>query len=533
MTVPVITPLPPAPTRADAPSDFTAKADAFVAAQARFVGETNALAEYVNERATGVGESVSAAQQSAEAAQQAEAGAAQQVALAADEVVKAAQQVEAATEQADRATEQANAAQNYAAAAGAAAGLPALAGNGGKFMQVLPDETGVRWVDVKPQRIGDILISARGSVEGYLEAVGGIYLQAAYPELYAELGLLGGERGLSWDSSSIATAAVNTVEIFVTKQGTIIQLAGTSTLTQVIRSTDGGVTWSAPVTVHATLGAVGIAESADGTIAVITWAGGTNRIELRHSLDDGATWSTTGPSLTGVTVKPAFFVYSNGRWVVGGFASSIVYLTDVNASGFTYGGSVANGSAMVAIAANDTGVLVAAGGQHAFVSINNGNTWTVISTAVGLGSARLALSVATDKKGKWVITGNGFTSRSVDDRATWEVYEGTFSPATGKTLTDGDGVWVNFAGSANVRRSVDDGKTWNAITPVPGANYANNPAAYHDGNFYFSYRPAQNDSRTVISRPSYGYDTATQFRLPNIPVASGLKAFIKAQEIAA
>ena len=41
MTVPAITPLPPAPTRADAPSDFTAKADAFVADQYRWSVEFN------------------------------------------------------------------------------------------------------------------------------------------------------------------------------------------------------------------------------------------------------------------------------------------------------------------------------------------------------------------------------------------------------------------------------------------------------------------------------------------------------------
>lgn len=41
MTVPIITPLPPAPTRADAPSDFTPKADAFVTDQYRWSVEFN------------------------------------------------------------------------------------------------------------------------------------------------------------------------------------------------------------------------------------------------------------------------------------------------------------------------------------------------------------------------------------------------------------------------------------------------------------------------------------------------------------
>ena len=61
MTVPVITPLPPAPTRADAPSDFTAKADAFVAAQVGMVAEFNASAEFVDQRAIDADASATAA----------------------------------------------------------------------------------------------------------------------------------------------------------------------------------------------------------------------------------------------------------------------------------------------------------------------------------------------------------------------------------------------------------------------------------------------------------------------------------------
>ena len=65
MTVPVITPLPPAPTRADAPSDFTTKADAFVAAQVGMVAEFNASAAFVNQRAIDADASASAAAASA------------------------------------------------------------------------------------------------------------------------------------------------------------------------------------------------------------------------------------------------------------------------------------------------------------------------------------------------------------------------------------------------------------------------------------------------------------------------------------
>lgn len=69
MTVPVITPLPPAPTRADAPSDFTTKADAFVAAQVGMVAEFNASATFVNQRAIDADASAQAAAASEAAAE--------------------------------------------------------------------------------------------------------------------------------------------------------------------------------------------------------------------------------------------------------------------------------------------------------------------------------------------------------------------------------------------------------------------------------------------------------------------------------
>ena len=61
MTVPVITPLPPAPSRSDAPSDWTAKADARVAAETLMVPEMNTSVAFVNQRAIDADTSAQAA----------------------------------------------------------------------------------------------------------------------------------------------------------------------------------------------------------------------------------------------------------------------------------------------------------------------------------------------------------------------------------------------------------------------------------------------------------------------------------------
>jgi hypothetical protein len=65
MTVPAIQALPPAPTRANGPADFTAKADTLLAAWPTFVTESNGLAVYTDGRATTADQRATAAADSA------------------------------------------------------------------------------------------------------------------------------------------------------------------------------------------------------------------------------------------------------------------------------------------------------------------------------------------------------------------------------------------------------------------------------------------------------------------------------------
>lgn len=60
MIPPKITQLPPAPVRADAPVDFSSKADAMIGALQPFADEANILAEFVNTRATNASASATA-----------------------------------------------------------------------------------------------------------------------------------------------------------------------------------------------------------------------------------------------------------------------------------------------------------------------------------------------------------------------------------------------------------------------------------------------------------------------------------------
>ena len=167
MAVPVISNLPPAPNRSDAPADFTPKADAMIGALQPMVVQINIATQWMagqltetQAQAAAAAASASAAANSATAANASKNAAAQsaidatnngaaQVELAAAQVELAAAQVELAADQVELAQSAADSAQASAAAAGAAAGLPVLNG-GGNLLTINPTNNGVVFASPLP-----------------------------------------------------------------------------------------------------------------------------------------------------------------------------------------------------------------------------------------------------------------------------------------------------------------------------------------------------------------------------------------------
>lgn len=131
MTVPVIRPLPPAPVRADAPADFSAKADAFVAALPGFGADLNAVGDYAGNQAVAAGLSAQEAETQADRAQA--------------QAIIATQKAEEAGSHTDDVELLKESAEAAAAAAQAAAGLPAIAGKARRVLRVTEDGAGVQW----------------------------------------------------------------------------------------------------------------------------------------------------------------------------------------------------------------------------------------------------------------------------------------------------------------------------------------------------------------------------------------------------
>ena len=160
MAVPVISNLPPAPNRSDAPADFTPKADAMIGALQPMVVQINIATQWMagqltetQAQAAAAAASASAAANSATAANASKNAAAQSAIDAtnngAAQVELAAAQVELAADQVELAQSAADSAQASAAAAGAAAGLPVLNG-GGNLLTINPTNNGVVFASPLP-----------------------------------------------------------------------------------------------------------------------------------------------------------------------------------------------------------------------------------------------------------------------------------------------------------------------------------------------------------------------------------------------
>ena len=130
MAVPVISNLPPAPTRSDGPADFTPKADAMIGALQPMVVQTNAVTSFINTTANQVAVDALFAGQAADRAEAVDTTLGQYVDAAAQSAIDAtnngAAQVALAAAEVTKANAQAN---NAAASALAAESAPGSIGN--------------------------------------------------------------------------------------------------------------------------------------------------------------------------------------------------------------------------------------------------------------------------------------------------------------------------------------------------------------------------------------------------------------------
>lgn len=274
MTNPVtpvpISPLPDAPLITDTPAVFNDKAFPFSQALDPFGDQINATAIATNTNAVAAKEGATASAASASAS--------------AASAVNAAGSVTAAAAQVTLAVDAKDSAWNAAAAAGAAAGLPALEGNANKTLSVRSDEQGVEWGD-GGLLLGDVKTTASSPNADWIET-NNIYLQSSYPDLFGVLGL----RPNAVTATTDAGLSIGTrTGVAASSLGTVIAVGGSAPL---IRRRSAAGVWSSPshsAPSDTRFGGVG---SGNGVfVAVAGDHGWTASTLALRSADDGVTWS--------------------------------------------------------------------------------------------------------------------------------------------------------------------------------------------------------------------------------------------------
>lgn len=499
MAIPKITPLPPAPSRQDAPADFTSKADAFVAAQVKLVTETNASIDGINGTTTQLEQDIT----------QAKSDIAGSVSAASSSATTATNAATAAKNSQDAAKASEQSAQTYASAAGAAGGFPPLT-NGGDLLMVKEDKSGVRWAPPSGLggiELGDVIFSSRNPGSLFLPTDGSVYSQSQYPALFALLGLV-------TDWSQFDTITGGTPVNGAAGNGNFV-IAGSSAAGAILRSTDGGLTYTSVQTVTSGTPSSSINSVSYGNgLFLVTFPASTSSATTtpRKSTDNGSTWTpVTGNSnfstvIASKTLNDSH--YDGGQFIVCDTTGGIYTTPDLvtwtaRTSGVTTSLTAIGTFNNVRIAVGVSGVIL--------TSSDNGVTWVSRTSGVSASftdvAASSSVAVAVSASGVIVYSYDGIT---------WNK-----SPYTGTTSIPA----VTWTGEMFVISTTQgvmfsrDGKAWSVLNPFiyPAATNALVQRIGAGRLLVGSY----------IAYPRY--DTTTSFAVPNASAPFGTKAWIRAK----
>ncbi len=533
MATPTLTPFPPAPQPEQDEATFNKNAAASLLAQQNLVGEMNNALAWTGEQAAAVAAAKKAAADSQTAAGQSVSDAAAQVKLASDQAV-------ASKASADAAKASADSAQVFAAAAGSAAGLGSLAGNGGKAIVVDANEKTVSYQDVG-LRPGDYLYSAANPGSSYVAANAGLTTaQSAYPKIFARIGTL-----IDWSKSLTSLSVVLPRQ--VAKKGSLWVFArpdqGSGDLVYQ-RSSDSGSTWqTGQVTNIGTgngYGLIGVEYFNNDFYAVINTGNYSNIWKLA---DPSAATTTAANYSIGVSANyPTAIAQLSGKLVVAvpSQGSSI----SSNGTAWTYSASSALASFYntTKFFRNVNGVLYYSGdyiGSGAFGKIarsTDGVNWSLVTvSAEGYG----IVAIEQLPNGKLIAIGSGSSPNtgifvnfgnmvfiSSDNGLTW--VKQANAPATlftGMTNVPSLGGLIAPAatGTNKVLLITSDGINWNSFPTT--AQYAT------------SQQNAGDWSPTVLSAQKiivggvvmgYHYDITSQFWIPPVADLSPVvKSYVK------
>ena len=343
-------------------------------------------------------------------------------------------------------------------------------------------------------RTGDMLLTVRVPEGGWLEQ-GAVYSQAAYPELFALVGLVpDGPPGAT--SSAIPGGTGRAIADYTNVSGSEIVGVGNNTI---VRSSNAGLSFAATTT---TWNLTTVQALASGVYA-------SGPSTLVRSIDRGLTFQAVAlPSGFGTTAATLY--QSGGRLFITNRTANSWFSDDFGAT-WTRHGSNNTGYASFLPLGNGVVLAFRTNSTEAFRSEDNGDTFASITLPAN-GPAGGWRGVAFGN-GVGVIGGNGRILRTTDYGKTWT----SILTAAGEPLLLRSGERLFVLSTDGLRYS-----------DSMGASYVGPSALTHSRIAYFAAAglvlPAANGSTAVLLPYRYDYDPQTMFRTP---AAADVRGYIK------
>ena len=247
------------------------------------------------------------------------------------------------------------------------------------------------WGSVESFSVGDILVSNRAlSAPQWLPADGSLYLQSAYPELFAQVGLLSFLGNWTTRTSGFGSTVIRGVTF---GNGLFVAVGGNGTLT----TSPDGITWTARTSGFGTNSILGV--TFDNGLFVAVGGNGT----LTTS-PDGITWTTR----------------------TSGFGATFIF-------GVTFG----------------NGLFVAVGNNGVLTTSPDGITWTTRTSGFGTNS----IFGVTFGNGLFVAVGNNGVLTTSPDGITWTARTSGFGTTIIRGVTFGNGLFVAVGDSGTLTTS--------------------------------------------------------------------------------
>ena len=243
----------------------------------------------------------------------------------------------------------------------------------------------------------------------------------------------------------------------------------------VFKSTDGGDHWT-PTGLNAvgtSVGTLALAPSAPSTLYVGTgYAPGT--VQLLKSVDGGATWSallSLSSPIQAIAVapdSPDHVLVGTGEGLITGTPENNWTTTATGLASLYVSAFVAAPSSPQTLYAGASGLVAAPGGI--FVSSDAGATWRIASPPIDPNIVFQVLALAVDANVPDTVyasvsgSGASGTFKTTDEGSSWQA-TGLGYPASGLTVDPATSNIVYAWGPSGIAKSVNGGSSWSTINP--------------------------------------------------------------------